>query len=82
MLMRLVEKGFLTSARVGRERNYRPAVSRQDYMRIETDTFMARHYINSMGSLIKTFYDGHELSARDIEDLKDFLNKNNTREGG
>ena len=73
MLLRLIEKGFLTSERVGRERNYCPAISKKDYMRIETDSFMTRHYINSMGSLIKTFYDGHELSPEDLRDLKAFL---------
>jgi predicted transcriptional regulator len=73
MLFRLVEKGFLTSERVGRERNYSPVISKQNYMRIETGTFMERHYINSIGSLIKTFYDGHELSPEDIKELQDWL---------
>ena len=82
MLMRLVEKGFLTSGRAGRERNYCPAVSKQDYMRVETDAFMARHYIHSMGSLIKTFYGGNELSAQDLQDLKDFLSDHPSRGRG
>ena len=73
MLLRLTEKGFLTSERAGRERNYSTAISKQDYMRVETDSFMARHYINSMGSLIKTFYDGQELSPEDLRELENFL---------
>ena len=75
MLVRLIEKEFLTSERVGRERNYSPTVSRQEYMRVETESFMTRHYIHSMGSLIKTFYDGQELSPEDLQDLKDLLAK-------
>ena len=73
MLLRLIEKGFLTSERVGRERNYSPAVSKQDYMRIEIDAFIGRHYINSIGSLISTFYEGQELSKKDIRELQDWL---------
>lgn len=73
MLLRLTEKGFLTSERVGRERNYSPAVSRGEYMRVETGAFMARHYIDSMRSLIKTFYDGKTLSPEDILELQDWL---------
>ena len=75
MLVRLIEKGFLTSERVGRERNYSSAISKQEYMKVETGSFMARHYINSMGSLIKTFYDGQELSPEDMRELQDWLTK-------
>ncbi|MDR0293778.1 MAG: BlaI/MecI/CopY family transcriptional regulator [Oscillospiraceae bacterium] len=75
MLLRLTEKGFLTSERVGRARNYSPTISREDYMRIETGAFMARHYINSMGSLIKTFYDGQNLSPEDIRELQNWLSE-------
>jgi len=73
MLVRLVEKGFLTSERVGRERIYSPIISKQDYMQIEIGNFMARHYINSMGGFIKTFYDGQVLSAEDIKELEGWL---------
>ena len=73
MLLRLIEKGFLTSERVGKERNYTPAVTKQDYMRIEIDAFIGRHYINSIGSLINTFYEGQELSQKDIRELQNWL---------
>ena len=73
MLLRLIEKGFLTSERVGKERNYTPDVSKQDYMKIEVDAFTERHYINSIGSLINTFFEGHELSLEDVQELQDWL---------
>ena len=75
MLLRLIEKGFLSSERIGRERNYSPIVSKQEYMQVETMTFMNRHYIDSVGSLIRTFYNSQELSQDDINDLKDWLSK-------
>ena len=75
MLLRLTEKGFLTSERIGKERNYTPVVSKQEYMQIETDSFMARHYINSVGSLLRTFYNGQTLSEDDIGELRDWLAK-------
>ena len=73
MLVRLIEKGFLTSERVGRERNYMPAITEQDYMRVETGDFMTRYRGNSIGSLVKTLYEGRNLSQEDIRDLKDWL---------
>lgn len=73
MLVRLIEKGFLKSERVGRERNYTPVISEQDYMQIETGEFMKRYYGNSVGSLVKTLYDGQDLSQEDLKELKDWL---------
>lgn len=73
MLVRLIEKGFLQSERVGRERNYTPAITEQDYMQVETGDFMKRYYGNSMGSLVKTLYDGQNLSPEDLRELKEWL---------
>ena len=73
MLMRLIEKGFLTSERVGRERNYTPIISKQVYMQVETESFIVRHNIKSARSLIQTFYAGQDLSQDDVRDLRDWL---------
>ena len=75
MLVRLIEKGFLKSKRVGRERNYTPAIQEQDYIRVETGDFMKRYSGNSVGSLVKTLYDGQNLSPEDVQELKDWLAK-------
>jgi len=73
MLVRLIEKGFLSSERVGRERNYTPAITEQDYMQIETGDFMKRYSGNSVGSLVKTLYDGRNLSEEDLWELREWL---------
>jgi predicted transcriptional regulator len=75
MLVRLIEKGFLKSERVGRERNYTPAIQEQEYMRVETGDFMKRYSGNSVGSLVKTLYDGKNLSEEDLQELKDWLSE-------
>ena len=73
MLVRLIEKGFLTSERVGRERNYSPIIAEDKYMYIETGEFMSRYRGNSVGSLVKTMYDGKNLSKEDIRELKQWI---------
>lgn len=78
MLVRLIDKGFLSSQRVGRERNYTPIISEQEYMRTETEDFMSRYRGNSLGSLVKTMYDGKNLSSDDIDELKKWIKE---REG-
>ena len=73
MLVRLVEKEFLISGKDGRERNYTPVVSETEYMQVETGDFMSRYRGNSVGSLIKTMYDGKDITDSDLADLKSWL---------
>lgn len=73
MLVRLVDKNFLTSGKNGRERNYTPVISEADYMQVETGDFMSRYSGNSIGSLIKTMYDGKSITDSDLADLKAWL---------
>ncbi|MCL2577279.1 MAG: BlaI/MecI/CopY family transcriptional regulator [Defluviitaleaceae bacterium] len=73
MLVRLAEKGFLQTSRVGRERNYTPAVKEEDYMQIEIEGFVDRYSGNSFGSLVKTLYDGQNLPEEEIDELKKWL---------
>ena len=73
MLVRLIEKGFLKSERVGRERNYTPAIQEHDYMQVETDDFIKRYSGNSVGSLMKALYEGQNLSKEDLRELKKWL---------
>jgi len=79
MLVRLIEKGFLKSERVGRERNYTPKILEHDYMRVETGDFMKRYIGNtgrySVGVLVKALFDDQNLSQEDLQDLKDWLAK-------
>ena len=73
MLVRLIEKGFLKSQRVGRERNYTPTIQEQEYMRVETGDFMKRYSVNSLGNLVKTLYNDQNLLPEDLQELKDWL---------
>jgi len=73
MLVRLIEKGFLESVRVGRERNYTPIIAEQEYMHIETGEFLSRYRGNSVGSLVKTMYDGKNMTDEDIKELQNWL---------
>ena len=75
ILARLIEKGFLKSERIGRERNYTPIIQEQEYMRIETGEFMNRYRGNSLGSLVKTLYDEQGLSDDALHELREWLEK-------
>jgi predicted transcriptional regulator len=75
MLSRLIEKDFLISEKVGRERRYTPVVLEEDYLLVETEDFMKRYSGNSVGSLIKAMYSERTLTQEDIQELKEWLAK-------
>jgi predicted transcriptional regulator len=75
LLVRLIEKGFLASEKTGRDRSYTPRIAEDDYLQVETGDFMKRYYGNSVGSLVKTMYEGKNLSKKDLEELRAWLDE-------
>ena len=73
LLVRLIDKGFLHSEKIGKERTYSPLISQKDYLSIETSSFFDRLHSNSIHSLVSTLYDGKKLSDEDVADLKKWL---------
>ena len=73
LLVRLIEKGYLHSEKIGKERTYTPIISYEEYLTIETETFLAKIHGNSVLRLINTLYDGKKLSDQEISDLRTWL---------
>lgn len=75
MLARLTEKGFLSSQRMGRERCYTPIITEKEYLDIETGNFLQRYAGNSIGKLVKTLYAEGDMSAEDLDELREWLER-------
>jgi len=73
LLVRLIERGFLSSEKLGKERTYIPLIAEQEYLQAETENFIKKYYQNSLSSLVNTLYNGKNLSEDDINDLKKLL---------
>jgi len=73
LLARLIEKGFLSSKKAGKERTYAPIVAHDDYLRAETGNFFDKVHDNSVLSLVNTLYDGEKLSDKEITELRGWL---------
>ena len=73
MLVRLIEKKFLSTGKEGRERSYAPLITEMEYLRAETGSFMERMRGSSVGSLVRTMYEGENLTQDDIKELKEWL---------
>ena len=69
LMLRLVERGFLSTEKNGKERTYFPIVEKEDYLQFETGNFMKQFHNNSFLNLANTMYDNKVLTDEDIDEL-------------
>jgi len=69
LMLRLVERGFLRTEKNGKERTYFPLVSKADYLKFETGSFIKQFHDNSFLNLVTTMYADEALTDDDIDDL-------------
>jgi predicted transcriptional regulator len=73
LMSRLVERGFLRTDKIGKERIYFPLVTKEEYLKFETGNFIKQYHENSFLSLVNTLYAGKQLSDGDLQELMDWL---------
>lgn len=69
LMLRLVERGFLSTEKKGKERIYYPLIAREDYLRFETSNFIKQYHDNSFLGLVNTLYADKALTEKDIDQL-------------
>ena len=74
LLGRLVERGFLKTAKLGKERFFETLVGRDEYLQYETQSFVKQYYGGSRLNLINTLYQGEGLSGDEIDELVKWVN--------
>lgn len=75
LLGRLVKKGFLASAKEGREVRYQILIQRAEYMELETQDFVEKYRGNSVRNLLAAFADQGALSTEDFDSLSLWLDQ-------
>ena len=75
LLLRLVDRGFLKSEKVGRERTYYPLIEKEDYLAFETGNFLKQYHNSSFLNLAHTLYEEDAITQEDIEELLTFIKK-------
>ena len=81
LLNRLMDRGFIRAERPekGRERRLYPEISREEYLRYETDSFVSHYHKSSVASLIGSLR-RESLSERDLDELSALVE--DLRKGG
>jgi len=79
LFARLTERGFLRVEKgSGRERLFYPIISREEYLRMETESFVERYHKNSFASLLSALH-REQLTEGDLDELSQWLE--NMKEG-
>lgn len=73
LLLRLVDRGFLRTEKMSKERTYFPLIDKDQYLEFETSTFIKRFHDRSIVNLVNTLYTGKELKPSDLDDLSKWL---------
>jgi len=66
-LKRLEEKGFLLSEKKGKERFYHPVITKDEYLKFETNLFLRQYHNNSVFSFMNALMQSKPLSNEEID---------------
>ena len=66
---RLIEKGFLTTNKIGRRNEYKAVVSAEEYQSAQTMQFVKKIYEGDMKNFVSMLIDNKMLSSTDYEEL-------------
>jgi predicted transcriptional regulator len=74
-LSRLVEKGFLSLRKEGRQNIYQAIIDEGIYVESESKTFLERLHGNSLTSLVAALYSGKAITREDLAALKEYIDE-------
>lgn len=72
-LVRLEERGYVTSFKKGKERYYEPVADRDTYVKGITRLFVDQYHGGSFVRLMDSLFSDRSLSENDIDDLLQWL---------
>ena len=72
-LVRLEDRGYISSAKQGKERFYMPVAEKSIYMQHITEDFVNHYHGGSFVNLMDTLFKDKSLSESDIDELLEWL---------
>ncbi len=75
LLNRLIDRGFLTSYKKGKNKLYDIVVEEETYLAFENRSFLKKLNENSVIKLVASLYHSHSISKKDLQELAEFIEK-------
>lgn len=73
LLNRLIDRGFLSSYKEGKNRYYEMLIQEDDYLAFENRLFLRKVNANSLTKLVASLYQSHSISDTDLDELAKFI---------
>lgn len=81
MLVRLVKKKALQTRKEGRAFIYTSLVQENEYVEQKSKLFLKQFFGGTLNSMVLNFIENDQLSKEDISELKNILDKRDTKDG-
>ena len=78
LMVRLINRGFLRTEKIGKERSYYPIISKEAYLKYETENFIKLYHDDSLVSFVNTFFDDKTLNDDDLIELLNWVKARST----
>jgi BlaI family penicillinase repressor len=75
LLSRLVQKGYLTTEKRGREYLFQPTVSEGECRRAASRSFLEKVFDGQIAPFLSCFLEHEQLSREELAELRDLLNR-------
>jgi predicted transcriptional regulator len=69
LISRLIERSFVKSEKDGRFNLYTPLVKEEEYLEMESASFLERLHGNSFQSLVAALYNAKSISKKDLDEI-------------
>ena len=73
LLNRLIDRGFLSSYKEGKNRYYTALIAEEDYLSFENSLFLRKVNHNSLTKLVASLYQSQSITDEDLDDLVKFI---------
>ena len=73
LLNRLIDRGFLEAGMQGKSKTYVPLVSEEEYLAVESGSFLQKLTGNSLTRLVASLYDSKSITDKDLLELKEYI---------
>lgn len=80
-LRRLVEKGFLTCYKQGKQNAYEALVTETEYQQEESGSVLQKLYGGSLKNFVAALYSSEQITRQDIEEMKAFIQQFDEKDG-
>ena len=75
LLLRLVDRGFLSCSKEGKNNYYRPLISEEAYRAYESRSILDRFYASKKKNFVAAFCSDNNLSKEELEQLRQLVDE-------